>query len=63
MTMEIIDLGLTSYRDIWDLQHKAQAEVIAGAPERIYLTEHRDVYPLASATLHIMARVSSSFIR
>ncbi len=46
MTMEIIDLGLTSYRDIWDLQHKAQAEVIAGAPERIYLTEHRDVYTL-----------------
>ena len=58
MTMEIIDLGLTSYRDIWDLQHKAQAEVIAGAPERIYLTGHG-----GAATLHIMARVSSSFIR
>lgn len=44
--IEIIDLGLTSYRDVWDLQRKAQADVIAGAGERIYLTEHRDVYTL-----------------
>lgn len=44
--IQIIDLGLTCYRDVWDLQRQAQADVMAGAPERIYLTEHHDVYTL-----------------
>lgn len=44
--IQIIDLGLTRYRDTWDLQRQAQADVMAGMPERIYLTEHHDVYTL-----------------
>ena len=44
--IEVIDLGLTSYRDAWELQKQAVTEVMGGAPERIYLTEHHDVYTL-----------------
>lgn len=44
--IEIIDLGLTDYRPVWDLQLQAQADVRGGARERIYLTEHHDVYTL-----------------
>lgn len=44
--IKVVDLGLTSYRDVWELQKLAQTEVIEGAAERIYLTEHKDVYTL-----------------
>ena len=44
--IKVIDLGLTGYRATWELQRGSQAEVIAGAPERIFLTEHHDVYTL-----------------
>lgn len=46
--IEIVDLGLTHYREIWDLQKHAQADVITGKPERIYLTEHYNVYTLGA---------------
>lgn len=44
--IRIVDLGLTRYRDTWELQRQAQADVIAGGYERVYLTEHHDVYTL-----------------
>ncbi|MCM1004985.1 MAG: lipoyl(octanoyl) transferase LipB [Prevotella sp.] len=44
--IKVIDLGLSPYRDIWLLQQEAQKAVIAGETERIYLTEHKDVYTL-----------------
>lgn len=44
--MELIDLGLTPYRQTWELQERALLDVQAGAPERIYLTEHHAVYTL-----------------
>lgn len=44
--IQIRDLGITSYRDVWELQKQSQQEVINGAEERIYLTEHKDVYTL-----------------
>ncbi|MDE6218674.1 MAG: lipoyl(octanoyl) transferase LipB [Muribaculaceae bacterium] len=45
--MEIIDLGLQPYRQVWAMQLEAQKEVIdAPARERIYLVEHPHVYTL-----------------
>lgn len=44
--VKVIDLGLTDYREIWDMQIKAQTDVKNGDSERIYLTEHRNVYTL-----------------
>ncbi len=44
--INIIDLGLTSYRETWQLQLDAVGCVQAGAQERVYLTEHRPVYTL-----------------
>lgn len=44
--IEIIDLGLTDYREAWEIQKQAQTEVINGGSQRIYLTEHKPVYTL-----------------
>jgi lipoate-protein ligase B len=39
----IEDLGTIRYRDAWDLQKSAHAEVLAGGDERIFLVEHPPV--------------------
>jgi lipoyl(octanoyl) transferase len=41
--MLIHDLGTMNYRDAWAMQERAHAEVVAGAPERIFLVEHPPV--------------------
>lgn len=40
------DLGLTSYRDTWDLQYRTVDSVQKGGCEYLYLNEHRHVYTL-----------------
>lgn len=45
-SIEIIDLGLTNYRDVRSLQLDAQADVRGGGRECLYLTEHNHVYTL-----------------
>ena len=44
--IQVIDLGLTDYRQTWELQRERRAQVQAGAPEVIYITEHKPVYTL-----------------
>lgn len=45
-SVEIIDLGLTDYKETRALQLEAVAAVRGGEHERVYLTEHHDVYTL-----------------
>lgn len=44
--ISVIDLGLIDYGEAYLLQKKAVAEVMAGAPERIFLCEHPAVLTL-----------------
>lgn len=45
--MEIDDLGLMSYRNAWDLQHRLAAELLNGSgEEHLLLVEHTPVYTL-----------------
>jgi lipoyl(octanoyl) transferase len=41
--MRIEDLGQLPYRDAWAVQERAHEEILAGAPERIFLVEHPPV--------------------
>ncbi|HZZ44289.1 MAG TPA: lipoyl(octanoyl) transferase LipB [Tepidisphaeraceae bacterium] len=41
--MLIEDLGILGYRDTWEAQERAHAEVLAGAEERVLLVEHPPV--------------------
>jgi lipoyl(octanoyl) transferase len=41
--MDVIDLQTMPYRDAWELQESAHAEVLAGGPARIFLVEHPPV--------------------
>jgi lipoyl(octanoyl) transferase len=43
LSMLVQDLGISNYRDAWDLQEKIHAEVLAGDDERILFVEHPPV--------------------
>jgi lipoyl(octanoyl) transferase len=44
--MQFVDLGLAPYREVWALQARTADEVLAGAPERVFLVEHPPVITL-----------------
>ncbi len=45
--MEITDLGMRPYREVWALQHKLQSALIEGkGPEHLLMVEHPPVYTL-----------------
>jgi lipoate-protein ligase B len=41
--MKSVDFRLLAYRDAWDKQEQAHAEVLAGSPEQLLLVEHPPV--------------------
>ena len=45
MNLQIQDLGLCSYKEVWDLQKNTQADRIAGKDQdTLLLVEHTPVY-------------------
>ena len=44
--MQVIDLGRLPYREAWDIQEQAHAQVVAGEAERLLLVEHPPVITL-----------------
>ena len=45
MNLQIQDLGLCSYKEVWDLQKNIQADRIAGKDQdTLLLVEHTPVY-------------------
>lgn len=49
-TLRVLELGLKPYREVWDLQKKLQAELIAGTGEQtLIICEHSPVITLGTS--------------